>query len=85
MRPPTAEAFSAQVVQLSPAVRMEVAERLLDCLDQPDAALEALWAEEANDNALASERTGLVWLSMRPHLNIRNSYIDSCLRLSLKR
>ena len=37
-----AEALSAQVTQLPPAERMEVVERILDSLDQPDAALDAL-------------------------------------------
>lgn len=45
----SAEALIAQAAQLSPAERMEVVERILECLDQPDATLDALWAEEAGD------------------------------------
>ena len=37
-----AEALSAQATQLPPEERMEVVERILDSLDQPDAALNAL-------------------------------------------
>ena len=40
----TAEALSAQAAQLPPAERMQVVERILDSLDQPDAALDTLWA-----------------------------------------
>lgn len=53
----TAETLSAQVAQLPPAERMEVVERILDSLDQPDAALDALWAKEADDR-LAAYRCG---------------------------
>ena len=48
-----AESLSAQIVQLPPAERMEVVERILDSLDQPDAALDALWAKEADDRLTA--------------------------------
>ena len=51
-----AEALSAQVTQLPPAERMEVVERILDSLDQPDAALDALWAKEADDRLAAYRR-----------------------------
>jgi putative addiction module component (TIGR02574 family) len=54
-----AETPSAQAAQLPPAERMEVVERILDSLDQPDAALDALWAKEA-DNRLAAYRGGEV-------------------------
>lgn len=54
---PTAEALSAQAAQLPPAERMQVVERILDSLDQPDAALDTLWAHEANDR-LAAHRRG---------------------------
>lgn len=53
----TAEALSAQAAQLPPVERMEVVESILDSLDQPDAALETLWAQEAN-NRLAAYRRG---------------------------
>ena len=50
-----AEALAVQVVQLPPAERVEVVERILDSLDEPDATLDALWAKEA-DNRLAAYR-----------------------------
>ncbi len=53
----TAGALSAQAVQLTPAERMEVVERILDSLDQPDTTLDSLWAKEADDR-LASYRRG---------------------------
>jgi putative addiction module component (TIGR02574 family) len=52
----TAEALSAQAAQQPPAERIEVVERILDSLDQPDALLEALWTEEANDRMAAYRR-----------------------------
>ena len=52
-----AEALTAQVAKLPPEERMEVVERILDSLDQPDAALDALWAKEA-DERLAAYRRG---------------------------
>lgn len=54
---PTAEALSAQAAQLPPAERMQVVERILDSLDQPDAALDTRWAHEASDR-LAAYRCG---------------------------
>ena len=51
-----AEALSAQVTKLPPEERMEVVERILDSLDQPDAALDALWAKEADDRLTAYRR-----------------------------
>ena len=51
-----AEALSAQVTQLPPEERMEVVERILDSLDQPDATLDALWAKEADDRLAAYRR-----------------------------
>jgi putative addiction module component (TIGR02574 family) len=50
------EALSAQVVKLPPEERMEVVERILDSLDEPDATLDALWATEANDRLAAYRR-----------------------------
>ena len=55
----TAEALSAQAVQLTPAERMEVVERILDSLDQPDTTIDSLWAKEADDR-LAAYRRGEV-------------------------
>ncbi|TAH12600.1 MAG: addiction module protein [Curvibacter sp.] len=51
-----AEALTAQVAKLPPEERMEVVERILDSLDQPDAALDALWAKEADDRLAAYRR-----------------------------
>jgi len=51
-----AEALSAQAVKLPPEERMEVVERILDSLDEPDAALDALWAKEADDRLSAYRR-----------------------------
>ena len=51
-----AEALSAQVAKLRPEERMEVVERVLDSLDEPDATLDALWATEANDRLAAYRR-----------------------------
>lgn len=51
-----AESLSAQVVQLPPEERMQVVERILDSLDEPDAALDALWAKEADDRLTAYRR-----------------------------
>ena len=51
-----AEALSAQATQLPPEERMKVVERILDSLDQPDAALDALWAKEADDRLAAYRR-----------------------------
>ena len=55
----TIEALSAQAAKLPPEERMEVVERILDSLDEPDAALDALWAKEADDR-LAAYRRGEV-------------------------
>jgi putative addiction module component (TIGR02574 family) len=52
----TSEALSAQAAQLPSAERIEVVERILDSLEQPDALLEALWAEEANVRMAAYRR-----------------------------
>ena len=51
-----AEASSAQVAKLPPEERMEVVERILDSLDEPDATLDALWATEAGERLAAYRR-----------------------------
>jgi putative addiction module component (TIGR02574 family) len=51
-----AEALTAQVAKLPPEERMEVVERILDSLDQPDPSLDALWAKEADDRLAAYRR-----------------------------
>ncbi|HEV2607959.1 MAG TPA: addiction module protein [Xanthomonadaceae bacterium] len=43
--------------ELPPAERLEVVDRILASLDEPDQALDALWAKEAEDR-LAAFRTG---------------------------
>lgn len=50
------EALTIQVAKLPPAERMEVTERILDSLDQPNAALDALWAKETDDRLAACRR-----------------------------
>ena len=54
--PHAADTLSAQIVQLPPEERMQVVERILDSLDEPDAALDALWAKEADDRLAAYRR-----------------------------
>ena len=54
---PTSETLSAQAAQLAPEERIQLVERILNSLDQPDAALDALWANDANDR-LAVYRRG---------------------------
>ena len=54
--PRAAEALTAQATQLPPEKRMEVVERILDSLDQPDTSLDALWAKEAEDRLAACRR-----------------------------
>ena len=53
---PTSETLSAQAAQLAPEERIQVVERILNSLDQPDAALDALWANDANDRLAAYRR-----------------------------
>ena len=51
-----AEALSAQAAKLPPEERVEVVERILDSLDQPNVKLDALWAKEADDRLAAYRR-----------------------------
>lgn len=53
---PTPETLIAQVVQLTPEERIQLVERILDSLDQPDTALDALWVFEAGDRLVAYRR-----------------------------
>ena len=53
---PTSETLSAQAAQLAPEERIQLVERILNSLDQPDAALDALWANDANDRMAAYRR-----------------------------
>ena len=52
----TPETLIAQATQLTQEERIQVVERILNSLDQPDAALEALWASEANERLAAYRR-----------------------------
>ena len=51
-----AEALSAQAAKLPPEERVEVVERILDSLDQPNVTLDGLWAKEADDRLTAYRR-----------------------------
>ena len=53
---PTSETLSAQAAQLAPEERIQLVERILNSLDQPDAAPDALWANDANDRLAAYRR-----------------------------
>ena len=53
---PTSETLSTQAAQLAPEERIQLVERILNSLDQPDAALDALWANDANDRLAAYRR-----------------------------
>ena len=53
---PTSETLSAQAAQLAPEERIQLVERILNSLDQPDAALDVLWANEASDRLAAYRR-----------------------------
>ena len=52
----TAEALSAQAMQLPSEQRMALVERILDSLDEPDPSLDTLWAKEADDRLAAYRR-----------------------------
>lgn len=52
----TADTLSKQAVQLPPAERMTLVERILDSLDVPDPTMDALWAKEADDRLAAYRR-----------------------------
>ena len=51
-----AEALNVQAAKLPPEERVEVVERILDSLDQPNVKLDALWAKEADDRLAAYRR-----------------------------
>jgi putative addiction module component (TIGR02574 family) len=57
--PVSAKSLSAQAMQLPPEERLALVDELLDTLDVPDAALDALWAKEA-ESRLAAYRRGEV-------------------------
>jgi putative addiction module component (TIGR02574 family) len=45
--PVSTKTLSAQAMQLPPEERLALVDELLDTLDVPDSALDALWAKEA--------------------------------------
>ena len=48
--------LSSAANKLSPAERLELVEHILNTLDAPDAAIDALWAKEAEDRLAAYRR-----------------------------
>lgn len=52
----TAEALSAQALQLPPDERLALVEHILDSLDVPDPSLDTLWLSEADDRLAAYRR-----------------------------
>lgn len=48
--------LSAVARELPPHGRLALAEEILDSLDSPDAAIDRLWAEEANERLAAYRR-----------------------------
>ncbi len=54
--PVSAKTLSAQAMQLPPEERLALVDELLDTLDVPDAALDALWAKEAESRLAAYRR-----------------------------
>ena len=52
----TPETLIAQATQLTPEERIQVVERILNSLDQPDAALDAIWPSGAHDRLAAYRR-----------------------------
>ncbi|SDR63095.1 putative addiction module component, TIGR02574 family [Rhizobiales bacterium GAS191] len=50
------EAISATAKKLSPMQRLALVEELLDSLDAPDKAVDALWIGEAEDRVAAYRR-----------------------------
>ena len=57
--PVSAKTLSAQAMQLPPEERLALVDELLDTLDVPNAALDALWAKET-ESRLAAYRRGEV-------------------------
>jgi putative addiction module component (TIGR02574 family) len=52
----TAKILSEQARKLSPAERLEVVDDILASLDEPDPAIDRLWAKEAEDRLAAYRR-----------------------------
>ena len=55
----SAKTLSAQAMQLPPEERLALVDELLNTLDVPDAAIDSLWAKEA-ESRLAAYRSGEV-------------------------
>jgi putative addiction module component (TIGR02574 family) len=53
------ETLCAQVVQFPPEERVQMVERILASLNEPDASLDVLWAKEA-DSRLTAYRRGKI-------------------------
>jgi putative addiction module component (TIGR02574 family) len=51
-----AEVLSTAAKKLEPSERLELVEQLLDSLDAPDSAIDAMWAHEAEERLLAYRR-----------------------------
>ena len=58
-----AEDIFAQALALSPLDRAALVEKLLASLDQPDSAIDKLWAKEAEDRIDAYEAGGMEAIS----------------------
>ncbi len=56
---PSTQTLRKQIAQLPPLDRIALVEDILQGLDAPDAAVDALWATEA-ESRLAAYRTGQV-------------------------
>jgi hypothetical protein len=54
------KALSQEARKLSPAERAELIDELIASLDRPDAALDALWAREAEERLAAHDRGEMV-------------------------
>ena len=52
----TPETLIAQATQLTQEERIQVVERILNSLDQPDAALDTIWSSGAYDRLAAYRR-----------------------------
>ena len=52
----TLETLIAQATQLTPEERIQLVERILNSLDQPDAALDTIWPSGAYDRLAAYRR-----------------------------
>lgn len=53
---PSTEDLGNAALQLTPAARVALVERILDSLDVPDKSLDAQWANESQDRLAAYRR-----------------------------